>query len=210
MNTLKARFLGALFILPMLFFGLGSALIAPALQGINSTGSALNSQLGALLVIANSITVIGIGLALLPILMRHSSTAAMSYLIARATEGILLIVGLVATLAFATINDYSQLDLETHYEIGSFVTQLNHSSFQISMISLGLGSIPMLFILHTTKLVSRMWTIWGAFGYGLLVLGSVAELLGFEYGVAFSLPGGLFELCFGTWLILINPNFSEA
>ena len=120
----------------MLFFGLGSALIDPALQGINSTGSALNSQLGALLVIANSITVIGIGLALLPILMRHSSTAAMSYLIARATEGILLIVGLVATLAFATINDYSQLDLETHYEIGSFVTQLNLSSFQISMISL--------------------------------------------------------------------------
>ena len=42
----------------------------------------------------------------------------------------------------------------------------------------------------------------GAIGYGLLFTGSVGEFLGYKVGVALSIPGGLFELSFGLYLLL--------
>jgi hypothetical protein len=49
--------------------------------------------------------------------------------------------------------------------------------------------------------VPRFLAAWGLLGYAVLMTGSIAEIFGLHIGLVFSIPGGLFELVLGVWLI---------
>ena len=42
---------------------------------------------------------------------------------------------------------------------------------------------------------------WGLAGYALLAAGALSALIGHDVSLALSVPGGLFELVFGVWLM---------
>src|SRR5947208_13807193 len=67
---------------------------------------------------------------------------------------------------------------------------------------LGIGSLFFCALLFRTGLVPRFLAVWGFIGYACFAGGNLLELFGVA-GAALvsSIPGGLFELTFGIWLI---------
>ncbi|MEU4768275.1 DUF4386 domain-containing protein [Actinosynnema sp. NPDC023794] len=178
------RAIGALFLLAFLAYGVGSALAGTA------SGSA-----GALLMLANSAVVAGIGVLAFPVLRPHSELTAHAYLVGRAVEAALLAVGVVFLL------------------LPEPVPAGNHYSYQVAMMAVGAVGVLFCRVLLRARLVPRAIAVWGVVGYAVFLLGAVLEVLGYGVGVALSVPGGLFEIALGVLLIVKGfaaPTASDA
>jgi hypothetical protein len=65
-------------------------------------------------------------------------------------------------------------------------------------------------MLFRTRLVPRFLAAWGAVGYAVFAAGSILELGGVTgAGLLSVIPGGLFELTFGIWLIARGFRISQ-
>jgi hypothetical protein len=84
---------------------------------------------------------------------------------------------------------------------GSLALQSNTMSYQIAELSLGLGGIVLWWLGTRIRLLPRILTIWGVLGYAILAAGTIAEIFGVHIGLVCSIPGGLFEVVLGFWLI---------
>ena len=96
------RIVGALFLLAYVVYLAGGALAG---SGSASTvvlshvaGHQLQISAGALLMLANSAAVIGIGVLIFPVLGRHHKNSAYGYLAAQVAQGLMLAVGIVFLL----------------------------------------------------------------------------------------------------------------
>ena len=69
------------------------------------------------------------------------------------------------------------------------------------MLSLGIGSIPMCYVLYKNKLVLNWLAIWGIIGYSLLSLGFLMEFFGNQWSNYLLIMGGLWEMTFAVRLI---------
>ena len=81
------------------------------------------------------------------------------------------------------------------------------------MAGLGAGSLFFCYLLFRSGLVPRFLAVWGFVGYSVFAAGCVLELFGFAAaGVVGAIPGGLFEVFFGIWLIVkgFNPAGATA
>ncbi len=88
-------------------------------------------------------------------------------------------------------------------------------AFQISMIALGLGSMPFCYLLYKSKLIPRALSALGLVGYAALLLGMITGMFGLidvtqGAGLLTVVPGGLFELIFPIWLFVKGFNSSTA
>ena len=76
------------------------------------------------------------------------------------------------------------------------------------MIALGLAGLMLNSLFYRAKLVPRWIAFWGLVGYAILVCGMVSEVMGSGLGLVSSLPGGLWEVFMGVWLIAKGFNAS--
>jgi hypothetical protein len=172
----QSRIIGALFLLAFLLYGIGRS---------QFEGDQLAQKyLGASLIISNSIVVIFIGILLRRTLLNYNSMVGNSYLFSRVIEAIAL-MSIILNL-FPENN-----------------TSINYGYF-IAMIVLGLGSIPMCYILYKNKLIPNWLGKWGIIGYATFAFGFVMEFFGIEWSMYFLILGGLWELFFALWLIIKN------
>jgi hypothetical protein len=165
------RVIGALFLGAFALYGGGAAL----------AGSASTVEAGALLIVANCVAVVTIGV----LAFRVLGTAAVPYLVGRAGEAALLAVGAVFLLARTP-----------------FADDVAEYSYQLAMLSVGIGSLTFCEALRRSGLVPSWLALWGLVGYAVFALGAAAEILGYAVGVALSVPGGLFEVTFGVLLLV--------
>ncbi|MHA7262072.1 DUF4386 domain-containing protein [Arthrobacter sp. TMN-37] len=137
--------------------------------------------------------------------MRHSRAVAAGYLASRIFEAVLLAVGVVSLLSLTGIGTEAAgggLDAGCLQSLGALAINGNFLSYQVAMAGLGIGSVFFCSLLLRARLVPRFLAVWGLAGYAVLASGAVLELLGFAgLGMIFSVPGGLFELFLGIWLI---------
>ncbi|MBN8471771.1 DUF4386 domain-containing protein [Corallococcus exiguus] len=190
-SRLHSRSLGALFLLPFLAYGIGTALVTSVLEAPELlAGQRTLFVGGALLLLLNSLFVVGIGVLFFPILRERSPGIAVAYVCTRVMEALTLIVGVVLLLCILPLGDSAQL-----------LSKGNFWAYQLAMIILGVGSVAFCLSLYRSRLLPSWLPLVGAVGYGLLALGSVLELFGLPWGIFFSGPGGVFELLLGGWLI---------
>jgi hypothetical protein len=185
--------IGILFLAAFALYGAGSLLAAGAAEtGTGPGGPALGA--GLVLILANSLAVLAIGVLFAPILARRSPAASTAYLAARIVEAALLAVGGAALWAAAAARDDALL--------GDALVRLNDAAYHLGMATLGAGSVVLCAVLLRTAWVPRALALWGAVGYALFALGSILELLGVAgAGLVLAAPAGLFEVFFGIWLI---------
>lgn len=69
-------------------------------------------------------------------------------------------------------------------------------------MSLGLGCVFLCALLFRTRLIPQLLSIWGVIGYLILMAGAIAEIFGIRISLVLSIPGGLFELALGFWLLI--------
>jgi hypothetical protein len=175
LSTLKLRIAGALILLAFVFYGGGTALIA---NGLASFGLAL--------MLTNSIAVIVIGVYIRSAITVDAPFTANVYLLTRLVEGLLLGLGAMA------------LVLADNAELNSIL-------YRIGMIVLGLGSIGFCRWLLCSKRIHALHAWLGLIGYPLMAIGMIVGFFGFEFWSSMLLiPGALFELSFGLYLIFFG------
>ena len=92
--------------------------------------------------------------------------------------------------------------------------QASQYAYQIGMSTLGLAGLMLCYTLYRAKLVPRPLAIWGLVGYAIIFCGMVSDIMGSGLGLASSIPGGLWEVFIGVWLIAkgfnANPSAQDA
>ncbi|CAM3213531.1 DUF4386 domain-containing protein [Corallococcus sp. ZKHCc1 1396] len=208
MNThrLHSRSLGTLFLLAFFAYGIGTALVTSVLKAPEHlavvAGQRAPFVAGALLLLLNSIIVVGIGVLFFPILRQRSPSIAVAYVCTRVMEALTLIIGVVFLLCILQLGESAQG--QTTPELMTLLKLFSKGNFwayQLAMIILGIGSVAFCLSLYQSRLLPSWLSLMGAVGYGLLSLGAVFELFGLPWGILFSGPGGLFELLLAGWLI---------
>lgn len=200
MNKVSSKAIGLFFILPLIFYGIGGSLVEELSTANALSADPFSVRFGGFLMILNSITVIAIGILVFPILSVYQKNIALTYLVTRICEAILLLIGIVTILSLNLTE--TNLNAVAFQSFQTFAFGINHFSYQISMLMLGLGSIPFCYTLYKAQRIPKFLALSGCFGYGLLFIGSICELFGISIGIVLSIPGGLFELGFGVWLIV--------
>jgi hypothetical protein len=121
-----------------------------------------------------------------PILRAHNKAIAAGYLGTRIFEGVVLAIGVVSLIVLT----------------GSRATDTDAVFYNVAEAGLGMGSLFFCVLLFRTGLVPRFLAVWGFIGYACFAGGNLLELSGVAgAGLVGTIPGGLFELTFGIWLI---------
>jgi Domain of unknown function (DUF4386) len=205
-----SRLVGALFLLGFLSYGVGSALADSVVGGAgflpHVSAHETTLVLGAFLMLLNSAVDIGKGVLFFPILGRHSKTTALTYLSAMIVEVVLLTVGALALLMIAPLADHAAdagaIRAGWASTLGSLAVDANAMAYQLGELTLAIGCVFLCALLLRTRLIPRPLAIGGLIGYPLLAMGSIAEVFGLHIGLVFSIPGGLFEVALGCWLLV--------
>jgi hypothetical protein len=167
-----------------LAYGVGSVI---ATGNADSSGSTALLVTGAALLLLNSAFVIGIGVLMFPILRPHNQAIAAGYLGTRIFEGVVLAIGVVSLIVVTG---------------SAAAIHANSVSYNLAEAGLAIGSLFFCALLFRTGLVPRFLAIWGFIGYACFAGGTLLELFGVAgAGLVGAIPGGLFELTFGIWLI---------
>lgn len=170
----NARTIGVFFILAFLAYGIGSQLF----------GSTNNPEkyLGALLIIANSVMVMFIGILLRKTLKLYNHLVGDVYLFTRIFEAL--------SLSTILLNGIVPNDL----------------GYFLAMLVLGIGSIPMCLTLLKHKIAPAWLAIWGVVGYAVFAFGFLMELFGKAWSMYLLGLGGLWEVVFAVWLIICGSK----
>lgn len=189
--------IGILFLTAFALYGTGSLLASAAAEAGSGSEHGGPLGIGVLLILANSLAVLAIGLLFFPVLSRRSPAAATVYLSARIVEAVLLSVGGAALWVLAAAQGDPL--------VSGVLLGLNDAAYHLGMATLGAGSVVLCVTLLRTALLPRVVALWGAVGYALFMLGAALELLGVAgAGLVLATPAGLFEVFLGIWLIAVG------
>src|SRR3954452_18103207 len=181
-----ARIVGILFLAGFLAYGVGNLIATGIVRSDDRSSSTALFSTGAALMLLNSAFVIGIGVLMFPILRPHNEAIAAGYLATRIFEGVGLAIGVVSLIVLT----------------GSAAIDANSVGYNVAEAGVGIGIVFFCAHLFRTGLVPRFLAVWGFIGYACFAGGTLLELFGIAgAGLVGAIPGELFELTFGIWLI---------
>jgi hypothetical protein len=210
-NTYRttAKVVGALYILGFVVGIAGSVLSTPGQLDAVSAKSMMIA-IGALLWVLAAAGDAAHGVMMFPILKQTNERVALGYLSARLVEAaviavsalfILLQIPLGAEFLKASASEIPYLQ-----SLSALFIQSQAYTYQIGMVALGMAGLTLCYGFYRAKLVSQFFVIWGFVGYVSFLLGSMLEVLGFNLQLLHTLPGGLWEMSIGVWLIVKGFN----
>jgi hypothetical protein len=152
------------------------------------------------------------GVLMFPVLKQHSERIAFGYLAARIVDAIFIAVSVLFTLLQIPLaSEYLKaaapdaLFLQT---LSTVSEQANLYAYDFGMIALGLSGLMLNYLLYRARLVPGWIAVWGLVGYAILFCGMVSDVMGSNLGLVSSIPGGLWEVFIGVWLIVKGFNSS--
>ncbi|MEV0261136.1 DUF4386 domain-containing protein [Streptomyces sp. NPDC050617] len=175
--------MGLLFISSTITFSIGSSLV----QTYFSDEAAHSGTLmgGVSLEWCTALAVAVIGVAMFPVLRPYGKELSAGYLILRAMEGTAIVA--VGVYFLASHNQYEDYDLLVYALSGA-------------------AGLVLSCLLLRSGLAERWLSLLGVVGYAALLAGVLTDALGAAdldsgVGIAFLVPGGLFEIAFPLLLI---------
>jgi hypothetical protein len=158
-----------------------------------------------------AVSVMGIGFMMFPILKRHNEGLALGYVVLRLVEAILIIVASISLLSLLTLSQeyVAGTSPASYYQpSGTLLLALQDWSFTVgTLIFLGLGGLPLYYLLFQSKLVPRWLSVWGLIGAALVLVYGLLSL--FDLDPSFlAAPIAVQEMVFAVWLIVKGFNLS--
>lgn len=204
------RLIGALFLAGILVYAVGFQLVSSitSVPDFVSTISAQQTVLvfGAFLMLLNTVVELGKGVLFFPILENHGKRTALVYLAALIVEVVLLDIGVLFLLMLVPLGEIAAEAGATSAAwapgLGSFLTEANTIAYNVGQATLCFGGVFLSLLLFRTRLIPRALAGLGVIGYVLHAAGSIAEIFGIPIGLILLIPGGLFEVGLGFWLII--------
>jgi hypothetical protein len=201
------RLIGALFLAGFLTYGIGSGLVTSVtdesdlLAGVAAGETTL--MVGALLMLLTTAVDIGKAVLFFPLLARFDRRVAVTYLAAMVFEVTMMAVGALLLLSLVPIAERAgDLGADLAGSLGALAVDGNDIAYQIGQAGLAFGAFFLCVLLYRSHLVPRWLAGWGAVGYVIHFVGASAEILGAGVSLFLLIPGGLFELTFGVWLLV--------
>jgi hypothetical protein len=153
------------------------------------------------------------GVLMFPILkQQHSERIAIGYLGFRIVNAVFIaVMVLFILLQIPLASEYIKAagsDASFLQALSSVFMQGQLYAYNIGMSAVGIASLMLCYTLYRAKLVPRLVAVWGLIGYAIILCGSLLEVLGFNLLTIHAIPGGLWELFIGVWLIVkgFNPS----
>ncbi len=201
-----SRLFGALFLAGFLVYGVGFGLVSSVITAPDYLAAiAANSTvlvIGAFLMLLNTVVDIGKGVFFFPIAERRGKRTALVYLAAITVQVVMLDLGVLFLLMLVPLAELATAAGSGWATgVGSLLTEANTFAFNIGQGTLSFGGLFMTWFLLRAGLVPRVLAAWGVIGYAIHLTGAIAEIFGLHVGLMLSLPGGVFELALGVWLI---------
>jgi hypothetical protein len=216
MNTHRtiATVVGAVYLAGFVV-GIGGEILIQPILGAPDRLSAVSANsmmiaIGAILWLMAVIGDAAHGVLMFPVLKPHSERIAVGYLAARILDAmfiaimvlfILIQIPLGSEFLKAAAPDTSYLQA-----LSTVLVRANQYAYQIGMSTLGLSGLMLCYTLYRATLVPRWLAVWGLVGYATIFVGMVSEITGSGLGLASSIPGGLWEVFVGVWLIAKGFN----
>ena len=210
-NTYRttAKVVGALYILGFVVGIAGSVLGTPGQLDTISARSMMIA-IGALLWVIAAAGDAAHGVMMFPILKQNNERIALGYFSARIIEAAIIAVSalfilfqipLGAEILKASVSETFYLQ-----SLSALFAQSQAYTYQIGMVTLGMAGLTLCYGFYRAKLVPQFFIIWGFIGYVSFLGGSMLEILGFNLQLLHTLPGGLWEISIGVWLIVKGFN----
>jgi hypothetical protein len=150
------------------------------------------------------------GVLMFPVLKPHNERIAVGYLAARIMDATFIaIMVLFVLLQIPLGSEYLKAgaaDPSYLQALGAVLIQAKFYAYDMGMITLGVSGMLLCYTLYRAKLVPRPLAVWGLVGYAIIFAGMVSEVMGSGLGLASSIPGGLWEIFIGVWLIVKGFN----
>jgi hypothetical protein len=208
-----ARIVGALYVLGFVVGIAGSVLGAPGPLASVSERSLMIAA-GALLWVLAAAGDAAHAVVMFPLLKQHSERVALGYFGARVVEAAVIAVSALFTLLQIPLSTaFVKASASTAPALESLSALLVHAqayAYQVGMIALGMAGLTLCFGLARARLLPRAFVVWGFVGYACFLLGSVVEVMGVNLQLLHTLPGGLWEMSVGVWLIVRGFNDAGA
>lgn len=154
------------------------------------------------------------GVLMFPVLKPHNERIAVGYLAARIMDALFIAIMVLFVLIQIPLGgEYlkaTAADAAYLQALSSVFTQVKLYAYEMGMTTLGVSGLMLCYTLYKARLVPRWLAIWGLVGYATIFCGMVSEMMGSGLGLASSLPGGLWEVFIGGWLIVKGFSASAA
>jgi len=139
-----------------------------------------------------------------PILKHHNERIAIGYLAARIIDaGAIAVMVLFILIQLPLASEYLKAgaSASSFQALSTLFVQVNLYAYHIAMFTLGIAGLLLCYTFYKAQLVPRLVAVWGLVGYATILFGSVLEVLGFNLLSIHAIPGGLWEVFIGVWLI---------
>ena len=146
------------------------------------------------------------GVLMFPVLKQHNSERiAVGYLGFRVMDGLLItimVLFILVQLPMAASIWMQEHLMRTPSTLSTVFQQAQLDVYNIAMTTLGISGLILCYSFYKSKLVPRLLAVWGLVGYAVILCGSVVEVLGFNLLTIHAIPGALWEVFIGVWLIV--------
>jgi len=211
-----ATVVGVIYLLGFVVGLVGIGLFTSVLSGPDylSTVSAKSTLLGFATVLW-LMAVIGDaahGVLMFPVLKQHSERMAIGYLAFRIVDATFIAIMVLFVLIQIPLgSEYLKAaasDTAFLQALSAVFAQMQQYAYQIGMSALGVSGLMLCYTLYRAKLVPGWLAIWGLVGYATILIGMLSAIMGSGLGDLSSIPGGLWEVFVGVWLIV--KGFSSS
>ena len=213
-----ATTVGVIYVMGMVV-GIGGNMLVQSIVGVPDYLAALGSNsmllaIGAMLWLLAAAGDAAHGVLMFPVLNRHSQRIAVGYVGARVMDAVFVaIMVLFILFQIPLASEYVKADASNAaflQSLGSVFTQAQLYAYHFGMLTVGCAGLMLNYAFYRARLVPRALGIWGLVGYAIILCGSALEIMGFNLNLLHTLPGGLWELFVGVWLIVKGFNASTA
>jgi hypothetical protein len=197
--------------------GIGGNILIQSMLGAPDRLSAVSANsmllaIGALLWLLAAVGDAAHGVLMFPILKQHNQRIAVGYLAARIADAIFIAVMILFVLLQIPLgSEYLRAAAPDAFylqALSTLLTQAQLYAYEIGMSTLGISGLMLCYTLYQAKLVPWWLAIWGLVGYAIILCGMLSAVMGSGLGDLSSLPGGLWEVFMGVWLIVKGFNAS--
>ncbi|MDQ3506548.1 MAG: DUF4386 domain-containing protein [Actinomycetota bacterium] len=217
MNTYRttAKIVGAMYLAGFVVGIGGNVLILSILSAPDhlSTLSANSTLLafGAVLWFMAVIWDAAHGVLMFPVLKPRNERIAVGYLGFRILDAAFIAVMAIFILVQIPLGaEYLKAGADTAYlqSLSNVFMEGQLYAYNFGMAFLGVAGLMLCYTLNKANLIPRPLAVWGLVGYAVILCGSVVEVMGFNLLSIHAIPGGLWEMFIGVWLIAkgFNPS----
>ena len=217
-NRKTAIIVGILFLIATIIIIIGGIFSFSIYEPNYLTAVATNKNniiLGALLEIVAIAAIIGIPIAMFPLLKKYNESLALSYVAIRIIEGLTIFLNTIILLSILALSqEFTNSvtpDVLFFQTSGNLLLTVREQISILVDFSFPIGAFIFNYILYKTKLIPRWISILGLIGGALWFITTPFRLFGFspELIDILALPIAAQEMILASWLIIKGFNSSK-